>query len=92
MKFLEHLLQEGLRKQAYRQVKGLNAREVEVLMKLMAKALVAEYADSWKFNRDDLDNPEDLISDGIMQTADGIIDINYGTLYRAVEEEVRKFK
>ena len=92
MKFLEHLLQEGLRKQKLRPVKGLNSREVETLMNLMAKALIAHYASEWKFDRDNLDGPEELISQGIMQHADGVLDTNYGVLYRAVEEEVRKFQ
>lgn len=90
MRFLEHLI-EGLRKPKLRAVKGLNSREVETLMNLVAKALVAYYAHEYKFSYDEM-NPEDFIDKGIMQDVDSIIDINYGTLYRAVEEEVKKFQ
>lgn len=92
MKFLEHLLQEGLAKKRPRQVPGLTPREVEVMMNLMAKALVASYADQWKDDRDDLDHPLDLIEDGIMQQADGILDMNYAMLWKMVKEQVENFR
>lgn len=62
------------------------------MMTLMAKALIASYAEHWKFSRDDLDHPMQLIEDGIMQDADAILDINYKMLWQAVEAEVVKFE
>ena len=92
MKFIEHLLQEGLAKKRPHQVPGLTPREVEVMMKLVAKALVADLAEQWKDNYDDLQNPMELIEDGIMQGADAIIDINYDMLWNLVKEQVEDFR
>lgn len=92
MRFLEHLLQEGLARKRPKNVRGLTSREVEIMTNLVAKAIVAALAEDWKFDREDLDAPEDLISDGIMQMADGILESNYDMLWNAVEAEVKKFR
>ena len=46
MKFLEHLLQEGIVKPK-RKAAGLNSRETQQLIDLLAKAIYAETLNNW---------------------------------------------
>ncbi len=90
---LEQIVQEGLTKKQLRPVTGLNPREAQIMTDLVAKAIIAELANEWKFQRDEIpDEPEELMSEGIMQMVDTILSTNYDILHMTVVNAIRKFR